>query len=407
MPATEEIGSHPSGSLGHDAFISVPNVTASPRRAGHVVSLRDASGNRLNVKSTSDCRFPTELYTDVNRIYFTDCYREWEQVYLRRLAKRIHRLVCSELDSVDESLFMLFLRSDKNLDGKVAGDEAVQLRDAIEEALPGMISQNKSAGGLCGEAGAISFVSLLNWFEKSRSLMSSPTVFNISSLTVGLIGSGALESDARLDGLSRQDLQRHIKGYRSILWQVRMRLDEKEVVHARKQELDSGLTVAMQSYYKALTRDFEADSARLFELFSEVDVSGNLRLDVDEVRRFFAMLDPSASAEELSRYTAEVDLSEGPLTFASLLEWWDQARSVPNSLVAEKGVSLSKSVNLRASQRTLGGLFESSVQKQWKAAKDKHRLQALRQAYICTLTQVRDYKLDRDLRRAEVECAEL
>ncbi|CAJ1333272.1 unnamed protein product [Effrenium voratum] len=100
--------------------------------------------------------------------------------------------------------------------------------------------------------------------------------------------------------------------------------------------------------------------------------------------------------------------ADGPLSFSSLIDWWDQARTVPNSLVSEKGSALVASIKGRAYAATVAGLFgDTAVQNRWDQADAAGTLQALRQAYCRTLREVREYKAERDLRRAETECAQL
>eukprot|EP00927_Polykrikos_kofoidii_P011298 TRINITY_DN14780_c0_g2_i1.p1 TRINITY_DN14780_c0_g2~~TRINITY_DN14780_c0_g2_i1.p1 ORF type:complete len:349 (-),score=68.50 TRINITY_DN14780_c0_g2_i1:72-1118(-) len=344
------------------------------------------------------------MMIDDQDIYLTTSHREWERHYLKRIAKRIHRLVCSELDSGEESLFMLFTRFDENLDGMITGDEATKLCDSIEEVAPGAINGNSSERSFLQDDGSIMFISLLDWFEENSHLVDSSMAFNISSLTVGILGSGVLENDARLDGLSWVGIQQNIHGYRNLLKQVRKRHDDKVLMIAHENEKESGLIAAMPSYYDALTRSLDGDKLHLLELFSEVDVSCNMLLEEDEITNFIRLLDQWATPQEVARYTAEMNMSEKTLTFALILDWWDQARSVPNSLVSEKGASLIATVSLRASQRRVGSLFfERSVQKQWRVADESGRLGVLRDAYVRTLAEMREYWFFRDLRRAEIE----
>merc|ERR1740130_2558194 len=82
-------------------------------------------------------------------------------------------------------------------------------------------------------------------------------------------------------------------------------------------------------------------------------------LEENEVEKLLLLLDTSATEEDLARYIAEINLSDGPLSFASLIDWWDQARSVPNSLVAEEGMALIASVKARIYSKSLGGFGSS------------------------------------------------
>merc|ERR1712032_1333138 len=99
-------------------------------------------------------------------------------------------------------------------------------------------------------------------------------------------------------------------------------------------------------------------------------------------------------------------MSDGPLSFASLVDWWEQARNEPSSLVAEKGAGLIASVKANAAKVRLGSMFgNTAVQRRWAEAKESGQQQALRQAYCRTLTEIREFKMERDLRAIEKECS--
>lgn len=67
---------------------------------------------------------------DDEAVYLSEAYREWERVYLQRLAMRIHRLLAAELEPSEEALFAIFVQYDSNLDGRVQGEEAARLLKA-------------------------------------------------------------------------------------------------------------------------------------------------------------------------------------------------------------------------------------------------------------------------------------
>lgn len=344
---------------------------------------------------------------DDETVYLTEAYKEWQRHYLKRLAMKIHRLVSLELERAEEVLFMLFVKHDSNLDGDIGGEEAINLREDIEDVAPG--STQRGWPGSKGD-GSISFVSLLQWYTDSRGRgnQGNNIGFNLTSMIIGMIGSGVVFGDGRLEALSYSSLRQNVVGYRKLLRQVREFQEERLLEKARQVERSNGLAEAMPEYYKVLAKEFESDGEHLFELFSEVDESNNLLLDDEEVRNLFQLLDSNASEADLRRYIAEINLNDGPLTFASFIDWWDQARSVENSLVAEKGAGLLASFKAQAARSMLGGFFsETAVQARWREAAEAGRLQALRQAYCRTLREVRDYKCERDLRKAEFECAAL
>eukprot|EP00438_Fugacium_kawagutii_P004292 Skav233858 [mRNA] locus=scaffold33:46668:56009:- [translate_table: standard] len=86
-------------------------------------------------------------------------------------------------------------------------------------------------------------------------------------------------------------------------------------------------------------------------------------------------------------------------------ESWDQARTVPNSLVSEKGATLVASIKVGqpggcggnmclsffCHPATVAGMFgDTAVQKRWDQADAAGTLQALRQAYCRTLREARE-----------------
>lgn len=341
---------------------------------------------------------------DDSVVYYTDSYRTWECHYLRRLGKQIHRLVCLELDRAEEALFMLFAAHDTNLDGVVAGDEATSLVEDVERWSP--VDQDDS--GLTEKDGSISFIALLKWY--SSGLREGSTTFSVASLSVGLLGSGYIASDARLDGLDWAGLRANVVGYRRLYQQVRQHKEERRLERARQLESSADqVEDLLQEHYNALAIEFEGDAEHLFELFNEVDVSGNLLLELEEVEALLRLLDTSATERDLERYIAEMNLAGAPCSFASLLDWWEQARSVENSLVSEKGMALIASVKASSMSKSLTFSSDTAVRKKWLRAAEAgdEVLQALRDSYCRTIVEVREYKMVRDLRNAEVEAAKL
>jgi len=340
-------------------------------------------------------------------VYLTDHHQTWQKHYLMRIAKRIHRMVCSELDRSEEALFMLYALHDSNLDGVVRGDEAAKLLGTIERAAPGAVEHRND---LMAEDGSISFVSLLQWYSGSSGGKYRDTSysFNVTSFTVGLLGSGMVQSDSRLETLDYRSLQRNVVGYRQLLQQLRQFQEERSLAGAQEVEREQGIYEAMPSYYAILAKEFEADGGHLFEIFTQVDKSGELLIDGSEVEGLLFLLDPDASEADMQRYQVELNLGGTPLTFAAFCEWWEQARMVPDSLVSEKGAGLIAGVKARAARMAIGGFFtDSTVRKRWQEARDSDQLQQLREAYCKTFSEIREYKMERDLKAAEKEEAEL
>merc|ERR1719379_2542654 len=85
------------------------------------------------------------------------------------------------------------------------------------------------------------------------------------------------------------------------------------------------------------------------------------------------------------------------------MDWWDQARSVANSLVAEKGMALIASVKARATTARFAADSHAKRKFAEAAKKGPADLEALKEAYIRTINEIREYKMERDFRQAEVE----
>lgn len=387
-------------------------VVAPGKSSGPEGSFGDFGNSDLDRKGDESTEEAAEEDIDDNEtVYLTENYRAWERHYLKRLARRIHRLVCAELDRSEEALFMLFTTYDESLDGVVRGVEATRLLEAIEQATPGVIAaDNGGQGELVASDGSISFVSLLEWFSGANGGAHRETSpgFGFTSLAVGLLGSGTLQVDGRLDALDWAGLRRNILGYRRLFLHVRQLQEDRALAQVREVEVAKGIEEAMPLYYGLLAKEFEGDAEHLFELLCQVDITGDMRLNTDEVKTLLCLLDADASEGDVRRYIAEINMADGPLSFASLVDWWDQARSVKNSLVAEKGAALIAKVRAQAAGEKISSLFaETAVQKRLNAAKQGGQLEIVREAYCRTLSELREYKMERDLRLAEQECAAL
>jgi len=294
---------------------------------------------------------------------------------------------------------------DRNLDGIATGAEAAELLKAIEKAMPGATSDSDSP---MARDGSISLISLLRWFTVKEKANATAWSFSIAAVPVSVVGSGTLSSDSRFDQLSWQELRSTYVGYREVFKQVMDFKDELTLTSLGKAESTTRLIDVMPMYYDILAKQFEGDTEHLFELFNEVDINGNMALEQEDVEKLLSLVDPTATDEDMSRYVNEINLMDGPLSFVALLDWWDQARIVTNSLIAEKGATLVARLNADAMKRRVNNLFgESNIRAQWRRAQEENRLEELRDSYIQTFKELREYKLERDLRTAERECAEL
>jgi len=172
---------------------------------------------------------------DDEAVYLTDAHRDWEQIYLIRLAMKIHRMVTAQLSSSEEALFMIFTGYDTNLDGKVKGREARKLLAVIKEFAPDSIAESSPLR----KDGVISFVSLLEWYSGRNGTEHKETSvgFSATALLTGLLGSGMVQCDARIQALDWISLRRNVLGYRRLYHQVRELQEERMI--AKMQELES------------------------------------------------------------------------------------------------------------------------------------------------------------------------
>eukprot|EP00931_Biecheleriopsis_adriatica_P081165 TRINITY_DN54507_c0_g1_i1.p1 TRINITY_DN54507_c0_g1~~TRINITY_DN54507_c0_g1_i1.p1 ORF type:complete len:432 (-),score=114.41 TRINITY_DN54507_c0_g1_i1:38-1333(-) len=349
---------------------------------------------------------PEEDPLDDDHVYLTEGFREWEKHYMRRLAMRIHRMVACELDRSEEAILTVFIHHDTNLDGRIRGEEVTNLLQVIEDYAPGSTTKSSPRH----KDGSVSFVSLLRWFSGSKGGEHKETsfTFNATALMTAILGSGAISCDSRLQALDWTQLRRNVMGYRRLYQQLRDFKEQRLLAPALEHESHHGIFETMPEYYKVLAAEFEGDMELLFELFCEVDESNNLLLEENEVIAMLRHMDSGATPDEVKRYIAEINLDSGPLSFASLIDWWDQAQSVANSLVAEKGALLIAGIKGRSyTAKVAGMLGESAVMKRWEQANNAGTLQELRAAYLRTFHEVREYKVERDLQRVEAECAQL
>merc|ERR1712224_248793 len=138
---------------------------------------------------------------------------------------------------------------------------------------------------------------------------------------------------------------------------VRALHEERTLAVVREAELQVGILDVAERYHQSLVDELEGDEGHLLELFLEVDTSGDLVLQQPEVEAMLLLLDPGATPEELSRYVVEINLELGPLSFSGFVDWWHQARNVPQSLVSQKGAVFIAGVKARAGGAWIGGLL--------------------------------------------------
>ena len=89
----------------------------------------------------------------------------------------------------------------------------------------------------------------------------------------------------------------------------------------------------IQSVHRLLQKEFEAEAEVLYETFCEADERFKGFLKGSEQRYLMQLIDPDASEEDVSTYVQEINADASGLGFLDLLDWWEQAKEVPQSLV--------------------------------------------------------------------------
>eukprot|EP00929_Paragymnodinium_shiwhaense_P028824 TRINITY_DN16637_c0_g1_i2.p1 TRINITY_DN16637_c0_g1~~TRINITY_DN16637_c0_g1_i2.p1 ORF type:complete len:328 (-),score=78.62 TRINITY_DN16637_c0_g1_i2:403-1386(-) len=322
----------------------------------------------------------------------------WEKEYLKRLGKAIHRLVCAELDSFEESLFILFVRFDTNLDGHIAGSEVPRFLEALEKLVSGATAEAESK--LMMGDGKISFIKLIRWIADAANDNRLSAGFRLSSMSVGMLGSAAIVMDERLEKLNWCQLRQNVYGYRKLLQKIR-KAKQDDAVDA----LFDGEDAGFKEHYNLVSGEMDGDMKHLFELFCETDTSHNLRLESHEIVVLFQRFDAQASSAELLRYFRELNMRGNSLTFVSFCDWWHQAQQQPASLVSEKGVQLLAAMKAKAASRSLATMFTaSSSERHWQTGVGNNKLAALKTGYLDTYEDLRQYKLFRMIRDVETQC---
>ncbi|CAJ1333269.1 unnamed protein product [Effrenium voratum] len=259
-----------------DALFSAPS-----NEVRHQGTLLEGDEEASETWDENGAEYPEEDHAeedpeDDEAVYLSEAYREWEKHYLRRIAMRIHRLLTAELDRSEEALFAIFVQHDANLDGRVRGEEASLLLQAIEDAAPGSTTESTPAR----KDGSISLVSLLRWYSSHE--QSSSYTFGATALLTSMLGSGMVGCDARIQALEWLALRKNVMGYRRLYSQLRELKEERLLTALQEKETQLGLRETMPEYYKLLAKEFEGDMELLFELFCEVDESNNLLLEERE-----------------------------------------------------------------------------------------------------------------------------
>lgn len=344
----------------------------------------------------------------VEDLFLTDAYMLVEREYLLRVAKGIHRLAVAELDKNEETLFMLFSRTDENMDGTINREELKTLlaevdstESSVDDALKAMDTN---------QDGVVSFIELLKWWmgDVDAPKVEASYTFAAKSQVIGALGSGYMGSDEKLQSLPLDSLKQNIVGYKRILIEISDFKVQKKLSELAKTEKLEGMNAEMLvKYHELLTVEFDGDMSLLFDLFLEVDLSGNLQLEKDEMEKLLRLLDTSATDEDIETYMAELQLEEDSMTFGMFISWWDYNFVEGNGHLAEKGAMLMASIKARSMTSSLSAWMpgESKLKASWREHEelDPGKLGILKNSFKQALLEVRRFKMLRNCKGAERE----
>ena len=106
----------------------------------------------------------------------------------------------------------------------------------------------------------------------------------------------------------------------------------------------------------------------------------------------------------------EINADEGGLGFLDLLDWWEQAKEVPASLVNKNEQRLVTRLRQRSIGDGLVKLFaDTKLLQDWGALNDAkpEKMRALVGVHRDLLHDLRNYKVEQDIAKAEVDIAKL
>eukprot|EP00929_Paragymnodinium_shiwhaense_P077883 TRINITY_DN40215_c0_g1_i1.p1 TRINITY_DN40215_c0_g1~~TRINITY_DN40215_c0_g1_i1.p1 ORF type:complete len:377 (+),score=115.48 TRINITY_DN40215_c0_g1_i1:61-1191(+) len=353
-----------------------------------------------------------------SQVFLTDEHTKLERMYLCRLSQNIHRIVVKELDSEEESLFLMFSEGDANMNGSISQDEIKKVVEQVgAEASADELQAIFKAMDLNGD-GTVSFIELLKWWhgelegDGAAGALKEKAGFGFKarSFAVGAAGSGVMGSDERLAKLEVAGLKENITGYKRILMQISEHKMLKKLAETEAFEQENGLTAAtLNKYLGMLQAEFEDDMALLFDIFCEVDKSGDFLVDGQEVKTLIKLLDSEASEADVEKYLEDVAMDNGALTYALFVSWWDHVLHDASGIVAEKGTILQASIKARSIKSKGTALFHQFTQGDhelmtlWRdlEASEPQKLSKFKEGFKRAILECRRYKMAKHIKQAE------
>lgn len=270
--------------------------------------------------------------TSEDSVFLTDCFKQsrgtWERYYLQRLSAGILTLIRESLDKNEQALFNIWTAQDEDLDSRLDVNELhvllqnLSVRDAgtAESVIQQMELQDDQA---------IQFTEILTWFNKQQQNPQAPISTSLG--LANLFSASSERTKDRLRGLtSREELKQCVLGYRRTLRDVRTYKGQ-----LRLQNLPDDAMDEVSILFDLLQTELSEEAQMLFDLFSEIDSACKGRLNQAQQRDLFRAFDPEASEEEIGIYMKEVN-AESSLQYLDFVDWWEQSKRVPQSLVSRK-----------------------------------------------------------------------
>eukprot|EP00392_Amoebophrya_sp_AT5.2_P009103 g9131.t1 len=259
----------------------------------------------------------------------------------------------------------------------------------------------------------VEFVDFLRWFDSAKDHAAFAKVgFKMSHSAATLFGSSYVAPvGERVRNLSREQMKRSIVAYRQLYGNLRTWKANQafRVLPADPME-------EVRSLYTMISRELSTENEALFNLFAEHDVDLDGRLDRAEQAKMFKDFDKTATENEVNIYLKEVN-ADPVLQFLDFLDWWEQSKIVPQSLVSRKALANSLQMQLVSKGETfstlgqnviaklgadayLGNLFGHELRKKWAGLSIEDLLK-VGESYKILYIDLRNYNLEHQIAQLE------
>ncbi|CAD7958734.1 unnamed protein product [Amoebophrya sp. A120] len=362
-------------------------------------------------RTTNELPKPLIKTTDPESVFFTDAFNEskrlWEIFFMGKMVLGIQSLIDKELEGDDHGFFLLFLKYDLNLNGTLSVDEIAEMlheygidQKATAKALARSIEPDDPEN--------VEFVDFLRWFETNgKNHQAFEQVgFRITDSAAKLLGTSLIApiTDRVKTNLSREQLKQSIVNYRQLYANLRIYKANQAFRHLPDDPLEE-----IKVLYSLISKELSTENEALFNLFAEHDNDLDGKLDKDEQRQMFRKFDSSASENEISIYLKEVN-ADPVLQFLDFLDWWEQSKIVPQSLVSRKKLAKQLANNLLTTTSTastvgtnllakigadnlFGNLFGHELRKKWEALGAEDLIK-LSEVYKVLYIDLRNYSME-------------